>query len=147
MLDLIRIDFLLSDRKIKLPTIITPGNPFSAFLIGSTFAIGWTPCVGPVLASILLLASTQATAWTGGILLAIFSFGLAIPFLLTATLYTKTSHIITKYNWVASSITRVGGIFLIILGLFLFFDNFGLLLEYGYKMYEILNITSIFNYF
>lgn len=60
------------------------GRPTAAFLLGLAFAIGWTPCIGPILGAILALSSTQANAETGIVYLAMYSFGLAIPFLGTS---------------------------------------------------------------
>ena len=82
MLHIIKITPLMNDYKLTLPKWVHPGTPHSAFLIGATFAFGWTPCVGPVLASVLLLATTTATATSGAFLLFIFSLGLSIPLLL-----------------------------------------------------------------
>jgi cytochrome c-type biogenesis protein len=60
-----------------------PG-PFSGFLMGFAFAFGWTPCIGPILAAVLAVAATRETIWQGVFLLACYSAGLAIPFLVTA---------------------------------------------------------------
>ena len=146
MLGVIKIDFLLTDRRLKIPPFLTPGNPISAFVIGSTFAVGWTPCVGPVLASVLLLASTSTTALEGGLLLALFSLGLAVPFLLTALLYSRASAAIARMEKVTKWISIVGGAFLILIGALLFTDNFGLTIEYGYKIFNFLNYDALLNY-
>src|SRR5579864_9759260 len=55
-----------------------------SFAVGFAFAFGWTPCIGPILATILLFASAQQTVWKGTLLLAVYSLGLAVPFLLTS---------------------------------------------------------------
>lgn len=147
MLNVIRFAPLMRERKIQLPSTFTPGKPISAFLIGATFALGWTPCVGPVLASVLLLASTSTTAITGGILLAIFSLGLSIPFLLTAFLYARASTIISQYSGVAAWVSTIGGIFLIGIGLLLLTDNFGLTIEYGYRFFNFLGYDALLDYY
>jgi cytochrome c-type biogenesis protein len=59
-------------------------TPVGAFVIGFAFAFGWTPCIGPILAGILTLAAAQDTLSKGMFLLAIYSLGLAVPFLLTS---------------------------------------------------------------
>ena len=59
-------------------------SPFGSFVVGFAFAFGWTPCIGPILATILVLASAQGTVLKGIILLAVYSMGLAVPFLLTS---------------------------------------------------------------
>ena len=147
MLDVIRFAPLLKERKLQLPNSIKPGHPMSAGLIGIIFALGWTPCVGPVLASVLLLASTSATAFSGAFLLAIFSFGLAVPFLLTALLYERAGGMIAKYSWVSSAVSTIGGIFLLFIGFLLLTNNFGLTVEYGYQFFYWLGLESLFDHF
>jgi len=146
MIGVIRIDFLLRDHKLQMPSFLTPGKPTSAFIIGSTFAVGWTPCIGPVLASVLLLASTSSTAFQGGFLLAVFSLGLAVPFLATALLYAKASSTIARMESVTKWISVVGGLFLVLIGILLFTGNFGLTAEYGYRFFDFLHYEAILNY-
>ncbi len=76
--------FLDSERRFPAARIIKPGNPLSSFLFGSVFALGWTPCIGPILGSILTLAAASATVVQGGLLLAVFSLGLGVPFIAIA---------------------------------------------------------------
>jgi len=147
MLNVIKIAPLMSDHKLQLPSFIVPGKPASAFLIGSVFALGWTPCVGPVLASVLLLATTSTTAWSGGLLLLIFSLGLAIPFLLTSVLYAQATRTIHQYAWVSTWVSRVGGVFLILIGVLLLTGHFGSLAAYGYKIFDSLGFSGLFDHF
>lgn len=143
MLGVFKIPFLQTDRKIKTPTFIKVGSTSSSLLIGSIFAIGWTPCVGPILGSILLLASTSSTVLQGAFLLAVFSLGLAVPFIVIAFAFSSaTKHIgvITKYfSWISG----IGGIFLILLGILLLTDNFDLLVQYGFKIFKIFEYDAI----
>lgn len=78
------LSFLGADKRLQITKVIKPGNPLSSFLFGTAFGFGWTPCVGPVLGSILLLASSSATVSSGAFLLTVFSLGLAVPFLAIA---------------------------------------------------------------
>jgi len=96
MLGAFKIPFLQSDKRIRIPSFLKVGKPTSSLVIGSAFAFGWTPCVGPILGSILLLASTSANALDGAFLLTVFSIGLAIPFLLVAIGFShlKDRHIL-----------------------------------------------------
>lgn len=146
MLNVIKIAPLMRERRIEFPTFLTPGNPASAFGIGSVFALGWTPCVGPVLASVLLLASTSATALDGAFLLAVFSLGLAVPFLFTAFLYIRAAKIISRISVVTKWISYIGGVFLIFLGLLLLTGNFGFTVEYGYKIFNFLGFEGLFDH-
>jgi cytochrome c-type biogenesis protein len=85
-------------------------------LAGAAFAIAWTPCVGPALASILGLAATQDTVAKGGALLAVYSAGLAVPFLVTAVAFTRAT---TAFGWVKrhyAVINALAGALLISIG-------------------------------
>jgi len=89
------------------------GGPLVA---GAAFALAWTPCVGPALASILGLASTQDTVAQGGALLAVYSAGLAVPFLLTAIAFNRAT---TAFAWIRrhyAVINGLSGILLIAIG-------------------------------
>jgi len=141
------LNALLSvERKVKLPFKIKRGNPLSSTALGASFAFGWTPCVGPILGSILLLASTSATAFQGGFLLFIFSMGLAVPFLIIAagfgTLSTRVGKITKYLGWVEV----IGGIFLIFLGYLLITNNFSLLISYGYQWLDFINYSVLMDY-
>lgn len=146
MLGVIDIGSLQRERKFRLPAFLTPGMPSSAFIMGAIFALGWTPCVGPILASILLLASFSATVLEGGILLSIFAVGLAIPFLLSAIFYAYAVIFITRFSIVARFISIIGGLFLICIGLLLFTGNFSLTIEYGYGLFDFLHYDSLLDY-
>jgi len=146
MLNIIKITPLLRERHVSMPSILTPGNPGSAFGIGATFALGWTPCVGPVLASVLLLASTTTTALQGGFMLAVFSLGLAIPFLLVAFAYAHASSYIAHIAPITKWISYIGGVFLIFLGVLLLTGNFGFTVEYGYRLFEVIGFDGLFDH-
>ncbi|MEM9336241.1 MAG: cytochrome c biogenesis protein CcdA [Patescibacteria group bacterium] len=146
MLNVISIAPLLRERKLQAPAIFKPGNPLSAFVIGATFALGWTPCVGPVLASVLLLATTEATVVSGGLLLAVFSVGLSIPFLLTALLYARATKTIAAIAGITKFVSVVGGVFLIFIGVLLLTDSFGLTVEYGYKLFNFFGFEGLFDH-
>lgn len=147
MLNVIRIAPLMRGYTLKLPRFITPGESISAFLIGSIFALGWTPCVGPVLASVLLIATTKGTVISGGILLGIFSLGLAIPFLVTALLYAHAGSYIQKYSKFTALFTFIGGVFLIMIGVLMLFGNFQLFVLYGYQFFEAIGIGDLLDYY
>ena len=146
MLGVFNVPFLSGDKRLKLPAFLQVGRPSSSFVIGATFAFGWTPCVGPILASILLLASTSATAFQGGFLLEVFSLGLAIPFLMVAGLISSAGGFIERHARYLKGISFVGGVFLIILGALLLTDNFGLTIQYGYKWFEFLEYERLLDF-
>jgi cytochrome c-type biogenesis protein len=93
------------------------GGPLVA---GAAFAVAWTPCIGPTLGSILSAAATQDTVGKGGILLAFYSAGLAVPFLLTAVAFTRMT---TAFRWLRDRyliVTAISGLVLIAMGVLLF---------------------------
>lgn len=137
---------IFASKNLRLPNWAKSNNPFSSFLLGGAFAFGWTPCVGPILGSILALASQQATVLSGGLLLAVFSLGLALPFLGLAVFYARFSGWIKHSKFWLQAVSRIGGVFLILLGLLLITNNFSLLIQYGYDWFEFLNYESIEQY-
>ncbi len=96
------------------------GGPIVA---GAAFAIAWTPCIGPTLAAILSAASLSGSAARGGLLLAVYSAGLAIPFLLTAVAFSQmtTAFAVVKRHYQA--IVAVGGVILIAMGILIWTDQ------------------------
>lgn len=102
MLNVFKIPFLLSEKQLRIPGVLKRGRPISSFALGAAFGFGWTPCVGPILGSVLLLASASATALEGGFLLLVFSLGLAIPFLAIAAGISSASHYVGRFVEVSS---------------------------------------------
>jgi cytochrome c-type biogenesis protein len=133
MLGVIRISVLQSEHRFRLPHFLTIGRFESSLLIGALFAMGWSPCIGPILGSILLLASGSSTAAYGAILLGVFSLGLGIPFLITALLIDKAGMLFAKSGKVANALSLLGGVLLIIIGIMMLLGNMGLFVEWGFK--------------
>lgn len=100
------------------------GHKTSSFFVGLVFAFAWVACFGPILGSILVLASFQGTLIQGIILLAFYSLGLAIPFLLTSLFLGFLIDKIKFFTKITKWINLVSGTILIILGILLFTDNF-----------------------
>ncbi|PIR86486.1 cytochrome C biogenesis protein [Candidatus Kaiserbacteria bacterium CG10_big_fil_rev_8_21_14_0_10_43_70] len=146
MLGFFKLPFFQTDKRIPISKWLTLGKPSSSLFIGGTFALGWTPCVGPILGSILLLAGTSGTALTGGIMLTVFSIGLAIPFLLIAAAFSKATVYIEKLSKYLKAVSVVGGVFLILLGLLLATDNFGLTIQYGYELFDFIDYDRLLEY-
>ena len=94
-----------------------PAGLFSSFLFGMVFSIAWTPCVGAFLGSALMLASQQASALQGTLLLLCYSLGLGIPFLISALLIQKLT---TAFNWIKAHyrvVQLISGGFLLLVGI------------------------------
>ncbi len=99
-------------------------NYLSVYLMGATFAISWTPCVDPILASILILASNQDTIYKGTFLLIVYSFGLGIPFLLTALFINKFLYFFNSLKKYYKIIEVISGLLLIIIGILIIVGKF-----------------------
>lgn len=140
------LDTLFSGRKMPLAKVFIPGNPASSFLFGAVFALGWTPCVGPILGTIFILASVSASAASGAILLAIFSLGLAIPFLLIAIFLGSANTLLTKVARHLRLVSIIGGIFLIFLGALLVTDQFGIWNAWFFSVFDFIRYERLINY-
>ena len=92
-------------------------NVFSSFLVGMAFAFGWTPCIGPILGSILILASTTESIYEGIMLLTFYSLGLAIPFILAGYAIQKFLLISKNIKQKMNIITKTGGVLLFLTGI------------------------------
>lgn len=97
---------------------------FSSALVGSAFAIGWTPCVGPVLAAILVLAGTAASLTSGVTLLLAYSVGLMLPFLIVGLFTARSAQFLSTHPKLINNLSYIGGIILIILGILVFTGSF-----------------------
>ncbi|MBI4085062.1 MAG: sulfite exporter TauE/SafE family protein [Candidatus Liptonbacteria bacterium] len=146
LIGVLKLPFLTKDFQLKVGGAIGRGQGKSSFILGSAFAFGWTPCVGPILGSILLLASTTTTAIQGAFLLSVFSLGLAIPFLAVALGVGSASKYIAKLSKLLSVISVIGGIFLIGLGILLFTNKMTLLIYYGYQFFDFINYDALIDY-
>jgi cytochrome c-type biogenesis protein len=94
-----------------------------AFLVGVIFAFGWTPCIGPVLGSILFLASQQETVREGALLLLTFSAGLGVPFLIAGLAFTAFLGFVRRFGRFFGVVELVGGLLLITLGVLMVTDK------------------------
>ncbi|MCH7882848.1 sulfite exporter TauE/SafE family protein [Patescibacteria group bacterium] len=146
MLNVIKIPYLSREKQFKVPTLFKRGNSFNSLILGSAFGFGWTPCVGPILGAILLLASTSATASQGAFLLSIFSLGLAIPFLAIALGIGWASRHLAGLSRYLNVVSVIGGIFLILLGILLVTDNMALLVSYGFKIFRFIEYERLLDY-
>jgi len=120
-LGMIEIPFLDRDMRLKAPRVIHHG--FDAFLMGIAFAAGWTPCVGNVLASVLLYVSTATNPLGGIFYLVIYSLGLAIPFMMTAIAVDQGHNFFQRYERPLNLVSKVGGLLLVLLGALIFFNR------------------------
>lgn len=125
---LIRIPFLYRDAHVK--TEGAQRGSVGAFLLGFAFAFGWTPCIGPILSGILALAATRDTLFQGMFLLAIYSMGLAIPFMLTSLGLSRFLKFYGRFRKHLQAVEVGSGILLIALGVLIALNKFTLLAGY-----------------
>lgn len=118
VLGLLRLPFLLREGR-PLMERVRPG-PSGALLLGVAFAFGWTPCVGPVLGSILILAGAQGTLTSGAILLLLYSLGLGVPFLAAALFLDRFGAVSGWLRTHAVAINSTGGVLLVAMGALVF---------------------------
>jgi cytochrome c-type biogenesis protein len=121
MMGVLNLRFLGMEKRVKSPKKVT--SWFSSILMGMAFAAGWTPCFGPVLASILVFAGTSATVSRGVLLLFIYSVGMAIPFLLTALFINVFMKWLARAEKFLKYMPYISGIILVIFGVLIFFDK------------------------
>lgn len=124
MLKIIRLPSLF--RRSGIPKVLAPGRPSSSFLLGFFFGFGWSPCLGPILGTILLLAGTTGSVGYGAFLLFCYSLGLAVPFLLIAYFYGTSFSYIVKLQSFLPMVEKVAGVLLIIIGTMLLIGEFGM---------------------
>lgn len=120
MMGVLKLNFLSMEKKFKAPQKIT--NWFSTILVGMAFAAGWTPCFGPVLASILIYAGGAATVSKGVYLLGMYSLGMAIPFIGTALFSNYLSKFMAKAEKFATYIPKISGFIMVVFGILVYFN-------------------------
>jgi cytochrome c-type biogenesis protein len=113
-LGLTRINWLMQEKRAAMAK---PVGLWGAYVMGLAFAFGWTPCIGPILAAILSVAASEATVAKGAGLLAVYSAGLGIPFLLAAFMVEQFSSVFARMKRHLITIERVMGVLMVITGI------------------------------
>ena len=128
MMGVFRIRFLEGDKRIH--TQRKPAGPIGAFLVGTAFAFAWTPCIGPILGGILAMAASRDSVGEGMQMLAVYSLGLGVPFLLTSMAIDRFFSAAARIRRYYRAIELVSGGLLIAVGILIFFDQFTLIAKY-----------------
>lgn len=123
MLNIFSLGFLSKERHIRLPSFLIRGKSITSFILGTLFALGWSPCIGPILASVLFVAAVSPT--NGVVLLAAFSLGLGLPFILCAFFLDIISSHIARWAGFAKSLNMLAAVVLVCVGVAMFFDKIG----------------------
>jgi cytochrome c-type biogenesis protein len=121
VMGLLKIKFLMAEKRIHFTS--RPAGYVGSFLVGVAFAAGWTPCVGPILGTILVYASTTDSMMTGVKLLASYSLGIALPLFITALAVDSFLNYFKKLRAYMYSVSVVSGIFLVVVGIMIYTDS------------------------
>lgn len=116
-LGVLNLDFLNRDFRLNVKNDIKKMNPFTAFVMGFTFSFAWTPCVGPALSSVLLMASSSGSAVGGVLLVALYALGFVIPFLALGLFTAQVLEFLKKKRKILSYAVKAGGALLVIIGI------------------------------
>jgi len=120
---ILKLDFLMRERRVHLEK--HPAGLVGAFFIGIAFAAGWTPCIGPILGTILIYAGSEASASYGMKLLAVYSLGLAVPFILSTLAINVFFSYTRKLQKFMRGVSIVSGLVLIVFGIILLTNSLG----------------------
>ncbi len=140
MIGIFKIGFLNYEKRFHLQE--KKLGILGSFAVGAAFAFGWTPCIGPVLAGILAIASQQETVMQGIILLFVYSLGLGIPFFLTAVSINKFFTLFNRIKKHFHTIEVVGGVMLIAVGILMMTNYLTIIASYLSKWFPFLNELS-----
>ena len=121
-LHILRIPFL--DREARFDGPAKAGNHGTSYLIGIAFAFGWTPCIGPILGTILSLAAQEETILSGTLLLAVYALGLGVPFLIAAAFIGPFLRWARGFHRHLGLIEKLMGVLLVAVGLLMIFEQF-----------------------
>jgi len=125
---LLKIKALYADK--RLHDVKGGSSALGSFAVGFAFAFGWTPCIGPILATILVFAGAQETVFKGVLLLAIYSLGLAVPFLLTSLGVDRFLGFYSRFRRHLHTVEVISGVLLIAVGVLIFMNNLKMLSGY-----------------
>jgi len=122
-LDIIKLNFLKMEKRINMD-IGGKMNPILAYIMGFTFSFAWTPCVGPALASVLILASNAENAFAGNMLVFVYALGFIIPFIILGIFTTETLNFFKEKRNLVKYTIKLGGFILVIIGIMTFTGTF-----------------------
>ncbi len=130
---LVPINLLLGEKRVTVHR--KPTGYLGSFVVGLAFAAGWTPCIGPILASILMVAATEGTVSRGVLLLFIYSMGLAIPFFLSSLAMHQFLTVFNRFKKHIRIFEIVTGVFLIIVGVMIFSNYLSVLSRFSMQWF------------
>ena len=120
---ILKFDFLEKNKSLKF-NLIGKNSSFQAFLLGLTFSLGWTPCIGPILASVLALAGNEGSAIYGGLMMFVYVLGLSTPFVLFSFFSQELLKKVRVLNKYTEYFKIFGGFLIIFMGILLILGKF-----------------------
>ena len=132
----------LLEKTVKPDVQVQPKGYLSCALLGAVFAVGWTPCTGPLLGSAMMLAASKGSMLSGAVLLAFYSLGMGIPFVLCALIIDRVKGAFNAIKRHYKLVNRVCGVFLVIVGLAMMtglYSRFSLMIQSGASQPEIVS--------
>lgn len=120
-LGVIKSELLSREKRLNIKS--KRMSPLSAFLLGFTFSFGWTPCIGPILSSVLIMSSTSKNVLESNLLILIYTIGFILPFIIVALFYNKLFEKVDKAKKYMGMIKNLSGIFIIIAGSIMLFNG------------------------
>src|SRR5437763_15218343 len=132
-----RIPGLMGEKRLDIAHRL-PRAPWASYVVGLAFAIGWTPCMGPILAAILLRAGSNGTAAQGALLLGFYSVGLGLPFLVAAGLSGVLTRLLARVRGAYGALNAVAAVFLIAMGVLIFSNRLTFFNDY----FPVVSVTT-----
>lgn len=120
-IDVIKLNFLNKEKRFNVQS--ESMSQLSAFILGFTFSFGWTPCIGPILASVLIMASTESNIITSNILILVYTIGFILPFIVASLFYNKLYKKFDKIKNYMPIIKKISGGIIIIAGIFMLING------------------------
>jgi cytochrome c-type biogenesis protein len=139
MIGLVRLPVFYQEKRFHISAEL---GMWGAFPLGMAFAFGWSPCIGPILTSILVLATKEGTAQQGALLLFVYSLGLGVPFLLVALFAERLFQSLGWFKRHYQAFNTSGGAILLVMGVFLVLDRWTQLLGPMMRWYANLNLPT-----
>jgi len=121
-LGIFRIPFLY--REARMETSARGGSFFGAFVLGLAFAFGWTPCIGPILGTILILVAEEGSIAKGALMMGVYALGLGLPFVLAAVFINRAIGVMDRFKMHLDKIERLSGLLLWTIGLMMISGTF-----------------------
>jgi cytochrome c-type biogenesis protein len=137
-----KLSFLFQNKKFTISVDRLGNNPLAPFLLGVTNAFSWSPCIGPILGSILFLASSHSQVWAGVLYLLVYAIGMTLPLLIFAAFFEKLLpkfHIVKKY---AARIYYAGAVMILLIGISFLTGLYIPILNFMYQIFSFANSAS-----